>query len=31
MLNEVINRLRGQVRIRAECAFPDRVLNLCGA
>ena len=31
MLNEVINRLRGQVRIRAECAFPERVLNLCGA
>ena len=31
MLNEVINRVRGQVRIRAECAFPERVLNLCGA
>lgn len=25
------NRLRGQVRIRAESAFPERVLNLCGA
>lgn len=31
MLNETINRLRGQVRIRVECAFPERVLNLCGA
>ena len=31
MLNGIINRLRGQVRIRAECAFPERVLNLCGA
>lgn len=31
MLNEVVNRLRGQVRIRAESAFPERVLNLCGA
>ncbi len=31
MLNELVNRLRGQVRIRAECAFPERVLNLCGA
>jgi similar to stage IV sporulation protein len=27
----LINRLRGQVRIRAESAFPERVLNLCGA
>lgn len=27
----VVNRLRGQIRIRAECAFPERVLNLCGA
>lgn len=25
-----LNRLRGQVRIRVECAFPERVLNLCG-
>ena len=31
MLREGINRLRGQVRIRVECAFPERVLNLCGA
>lgn len=31
MLNEIVNRLRGQVRVRAECAFPERVLNLCGA
>ena len=31
MLNEAVNRLRGQVRIRAESAFPERVLNLCGA
>ncbi len=27
----IVNHLRGQVRIRAECAFPERVLNLCGA
>lgn len=25
-----LNRMRGQVRIRVECAFPERVLNLCG-
>ena len=31
MLNELVNRLRGQVWIRAESAFPERVLNLCGA
>ena len=31
MLNGMVNRLRGQVRVRAECAFPERVLNLCGA
>ena len=31
MLREGVNRLRGQVRIRVECAFPERVLNLCGA
>lgn len=31
MLNQVTNRLRGQVRIRAESAFPERILNLCGA
>lgn len=31
MLNEAVNRLRGQVRVRAESPFPERVLNLCGA
>lgn len=31
MLNGAVNRLRGQVRIRAESQFPERVLNLCGA
>lgn len=31
MLTGLVNRLRGQVLIRAECAFPERVLNLCGA
>lgn len=31
MMTAVVNRLRGQVRIRVECAFPERVLNLCGA
>ena len=31
MMKRIVNRLRGQVRIRAECAFPERVLNLCGA
>lgn len=31
MLNEIVSRLRGQVRIRVESAFPERVLNLCGA
>lgn len=31
MLTKLTNRLRGQVRIRAESAFPERVLNLCGA
>jgi len=31
MLNELVNRLRGQLRIRAESAFPERILNLCGA
>ena len=27
----LLNRLRGQVRLRVECPFPERVLNLCGA
>lgn len=31
MLTGLVNRLRGQVRIRVESAFPERVLNLCGA
>lgn len=31
MLTGLVNRLRGQVQVRAECAFPERVLNLCGA
>ena len=31
MLQEIVNRLRGQLRIRVESAFPERVLNLCGA
>lgn len=31
MLTGTVNRLRGQVRIRAESVFPERVLNLCGA
>ncbi len=30
-MKELINRIRGQVRVRVECAFPERVLNLCGA
>ena len=31
MLNQILNRFRGQVRLRVEAAFPERVLNLCGA
>lgn len=31
MLKELVNRLQGQVHIRAESVFPERVLNLCGA
>ena len=31
MLNQIVNRLQGQVRIRIESAFPERMLNLCGA
>lgn len=31
MMGGLLNRLRGQLRIRVECAFPERVLNLCGA
>ena len=31
MLNQIVNRMQGQARIRIETAFPERVLNLCGA
>ena len=31
MLNQIVNRLRGQVHVRVEATFPERVLNLCGA
>ena len=31
MLKSSLNRLLGQVYLRIECAFPERVLNLCGA
>ena len=31
MLKEVINRARGQARIRVTCPYPERVLNLCSA
>ena len=30
MLNQIVNRLRGQVCIRVETPFPERILNLCG-
>ena len=30
-MREVVNRLRGQVRVRVDCAFPERILNLCAA
>ena len=30
-MREIVNRLRGQVRVRVECPFPERVLNLCSA
>ena len=29
MLTSAVHRLRGQLRIRVESAFPERVLNLC--
>lgn len=29
MLNGLLNLLQGQIHIRAECAFPERILNLC--
>lgn len=31
MLRKIVNRFQGQVRVRVESAFPERVLNLCGA
>lgn len=31
MMREAVNRLRGQVHIRVESDFPERMLNLCGA
>lgn len=31
MLRQMVTRLFGQVRIRVEATFPERVLNLCGA
>lgn len=30
MLSELFRRLRGQVRVLAECRYPERILNLCG-
>ena len=30
-MSGVLNRLRGQVRVRVECPYPERVLNLCSA
>ena len=31
MLTGAVSRLRGQVWVRVECPFPERVLNLCSA
>lgn len=31
MLISLVHRLQGQLRIRVECPFPERVLNLCAA
>ena len=31
MLRELVNRFRGQVWVRVEAPFPERVLNLCSA
>lgn len=31
MLKTLINRARGQVRVRVSCPYPERVLNLCSA
>ena len=31
MLRKIVNRLQGQVRVRVETPFPERVVNLCSA
>ena len=31
MLKQAVNHLQGQAWVRVESAFPERVLNLCGA
>lgn len=31
MLQKIVSLLRGRVRVRAESAFPERVLNVCAA
>ena len=31
MLKRAVKLLRGSVRVRAQCAYPERVLNLCSA
>ena len=31
MLRQIVTRLFGQVRLRVEASFPERILNLCGA
>ena len=31
MLRKMVNRLQGQVRIRVEAPFPERVINLCSS
>ena len=31
MLQRVVNFCRGQVTVRVESGFPERVLNLCAA
>lgn len=31
LLEKITNRLQGEVRLRAVSAFPERILNLCGA
>jgi similar to stage IV sporulation protein len=31
LLDRIVNRLQGEVRVRVTSGFPERVLNLCGA